>query len=158
MYVMLAVERADRIAGFDPRPAPHSDADDPPLFVAAKSERAVRESAGGLVVPIAAHSQMDVADERQSQSFAPAARVLYRDRQGDAFGEDRARRLSVTPGNVQPAVKPHVVIGEHLASDFTEGSRDVAPRLRRVVRPARRDSVADVGGLNLRRARVGLKS
>ena len=101
---------------------------------------------------------MDVADERQSQSFAPAARVLYRDRQGDAFGEDRARRLSVSPGNVQPAVKPHVVIGEHLASDFAEGARDVAPRLRWVVRPARRDSVADVGGLNLRRAGVGLKS
>src|SRR5499426_814073 len=124
MDVMLAIERADRIAGVDPRSAPHANAGDPPLLVAAKSDRAVRETAGWLVVSIAAHSQMDVADERQSQTFAPAARALDRDRLCDAVGEDRARRLAVSPGNVQPVVKPRVVIGQHLASDFAERARD----------------------------------
>src|SRR5215468_10832776 len=114
MDVMLAIERANRVAGVDPRSAPHANADDPPLLVAAKSDRAVRETAGGLVVSIAAHSQMDVADELQSQSFAPAPRAFDRDRQCDAFGEDRARRLAVSPRNVQPVVKPRAVIGEHL--------------------------------------------
>src|SRR5262249_2629026 len=147
MDVMLAVKRADRVAGFDPRPAPHTDADDPPLFVAAKCDRAVREIAGGLVVPIAAHPQMDVAYERQSQSLSPTARAFDWGRLCDAFGEDRARRLAVSPGDVQPVVKPRAVIREHLASDFAERARDVAPGLRRVVWPARRDGVADGGGL-----------
>src|SRR5215510_4625088 len=123
MDVMQTVERADRVAGVDPRSAPHANAVDPPLLVVAKSDRAVRETAGGLVVSIAAHSQMYVTDERQSQSFTPAARAFDRDRLCDAFGEDCARRLAVSPGNVQPVVKPHAVIGEHLASDFAEGAR-----------------------------------
>src|SRR5262245_39427611 len=101
---------------------------------------------------------MYVTDEWQSQSFAPAARAFDRDRLCDAFGEDCARRLAVSPGNVQPVVKPHAVIGEHLASDFAEGARDVALRLRRVVRPARRDDVTDVRRLDPCRAGVGLKS
>src|SRR5262250_1878261 len=49
--------------------SPYAAAVDPPLLVVAKSNRAVLETAGGLVVSIAAHSQMDVTDERQSQSF-----------------------------------------------------------------------------------------
>src|SRR5215467_15716662 len=100
MDVIQAVERADRVAGVDPRSAPHADAVDPPLLVVAKSDRAVGETASGLVVSVAAHSQMDVTDERQSQSFAPAARALDRDRPCDSFGEDRARGLAVSPGNV----------------------------------------------------------
>src|SRR5262245_18515227 len=101
---------------------------------------------------------MDVADERQSQSFAPAARALDRDRLCDAFGEDRARRLAVSPGNVQPVVKPRVVIGQHLGSDFAERARAVAPRLRRVVTPARPSDVTSVRTLDLRRAGGGVKS
>src|SRR5262245_8955617 len=152
------VERADRVTGLDARSAPDANADDLSLVVAAKSDGAAREIVERLIVMISSDAQVNIADQRQPQSFAPPARVFHSERQGDAFGENRARRFAVSSGNVQPVVEPRVAIGKHFAADFTEGAGDVAFRLWRVVRPARRDGVADVGRFDRRGAGLRSKS
>src|SRR5262249_61210003 len=96
------VERADRVAGLDARSAPDANADDLSLVVAAKSDCAAREIVERLIVMISSDAQVNIADQRQPQSFAPPARVFHSERKGDAFGGNRERSFAVSFGNVQP--------------------------------------------------------
>src|SRR5262249_56216526 len=114
------VERADRVAGLDARSTPDANADDLSLVVAAKSDGAAREIVERLIVMISSDAQGNIADQRQPQSFAPPARVFHSERQGDAFGENRARRFAVSSGNVQPVVEPRVAIRKPLPPHLTQ--------------------------------------